>query len=280
MKVSVTTLIENTLGEHLQLHAEHGLSFYVEAGERKFIFDTGSSNLFLKNAELLGIDLKVVDSVFISHGHYDHSGGYNDFRAFRGAEGSELFVRPGFFDKKYGIKNNSVQFLGNAFTREEIEAEGVKVNVLTDNVVEVFPNVFSISGFERNCEIEKVNPRFMIERGEEREIDDFSDEQSIVIRSLKGLVVLVGCSHPGIINILETVKKNFDEKIYAVIGGTHLVEADDARLEYTTEYIINEGIPMVGFSHCSGGDEHLVRMIERLGSRFFHNRTGTMTEFC
>jgi len=278
MKVSITTLVENSLGENKQLQAEHGLSFYVEAGEGSFLFDTGSSAMFLKNAELLGIHPETIKSVFISHGHYDHSGGYKAFLNLA-RKGSELFVRPGFFDKKYGKHMLGSKFLGNAFTKDELVQAGVVVHEIEGDVNEVFPGVYSVTGFERECPFEKINPRFVVERNGSREVDDFSEEQILVIKASKGLVVVLGCSHPGVINILEKVKTVFDEKIHAVIGGTHLVEADTRRIEYTTDYLLKEKIPHIMFCHCSGGPDHLHGLISRLGKAYRHVNTGTVVSF-
>lgn len=279
MKVSITTLVEDSLGENAQLEAEHGLSLYIEAGEATFLFDCGATPLFLKNAEKLGLHPEAISSVLISHGHYDHSGGYNAFVERTGGKGTQLFVRPGFFDKKYGFKKEGEKFLGNAFSRETLTKAGVEVHELQGEVSEVFPGVYSVTGFDRHCPFEKNNPRFTVERDGAREVDDFSDEQILVLKSEKGLVVVLGCSHPGVINILEKVKSVFDEKIHAVIGGTHLVEADAERITHTTDYLLKEKIPNVMVCHCSGGPDHLKELITRLKDTYRPVHTGTVVSF-
>ncbi|MCP4118021.1 MAG: MBL fold metallo-hydrolase [Desulfobacteraceae bacterium] len=275
MKVEITTLVENTLGEHHQLRSEHGLSFLVKAGNATILFDTGASSRFIHNAELLAMDLKAVDQVLISHGHYDHSGGYKAFvdQAFN--RDARLVVKPGFFNKKYGVNGNHSEFLGNGFTREELVAAGVSIEIVHDHVKEVAPGVFSVSGFERTCPMEQLNPRFRIERDGAEVIDEFCDEQVMVVKSEKGLVVVLGCSHPGLINILNSIKGRFEEDIHGVIGGTHLVEANQERLEKTMDFLLDQDIPVIGISHCSGGADRLDYIKSRLGSRFFHNSTGT-----
>jgi len=275
MKIDITTLVENSSGEHLQLASEHGLSFYVRAGETSVLFDTGASGHFMENAALLGLDLGAVSKVLISHGHYDHSGGYRSFMDKEISGKSRLVVKPGFFDRKYGVKANSAEFLGNSFTESMVAARGIGIEVVDEDVREVASGVYSVSGFERTCPMEKLNPRFQVERGGELVQDDFCDEQAMVVRSPKGLIVILGCSHPGLINILDSVKKWFNEKIHAVLGGTHLVEAGQDRLEKTMAYLIAQDIPVIGISHCSGGPEHRRYMESRLQGRFFHNSTGT-----
>jgi 7,8-dihydropterin-6-yl-methyl-4-(beta-D-ribofuranosyl)aminobenzene 5'-phosphate synthase len=279
MKVSITTLVENLAGENRELKAEHGLSFFVEVGDATFLFDTGSSKMCLRNAKSLGIPPAAMRSVLISHGHHDHSGGYKALMSHTRGMGAQLFVKAGFFNPKYGIKNNGPSFLGNAFSKEELVEAGVVVHEITENVVEIFPDVYSIAGFERECPFEKANPRFVVDRNGSCEVDDFSDEQILVIKATKGLVVLLGCSHPGVVNILQKVKTVFQEPIHAVIGGTHLIEADSKRIEYTTDYLLNEKIPNIMFCHCSGGPDHLEGLISRLGNAYGRVNTGTVVSF-
>jgi len=279
MKVSITTLVENLPGENSKLNAEHGLSFFIEAGDASFIFDTGASKMCLRNAKLLGIPPEGMRTVLISHGHHDHSGGYKALLGHTRDKGPQLYVKKGFFDPKYGIKNNGPSFLGNAFSKEDLIQAGVLVHEIIENVVEIFPGVYSVSGFKRECPFEKANPRFVVEREGSCEIDDFSDEQILVIKSAKGLVVVLGCSHPGVVNILAKVTNVFHEPIHAVIGGTHLIEADTKRIEYTTDYLLKEKIPNIMFCHCSGGPDHLEGLISRLGNAYRRVKTGTVISF-
>lgn len=274
MNVEITTLVEDTSGEHLQLQPEHGLSFHIKAGKSTVLFDTGASAAFIQNAKLLSIDLKKVSLVLISHGHYDHSGGYRSFVEQSINKDAKLFVKPGFFNKKYGVQNNYSEYLGNSFTKEELTDAGVSVEIIHEDIKEVAPGIFSVSGFELSSPIEQVNKRFQVEKDGAEVFDNFSDEQVMVVKSKKGLVVVLGCSHPGLINILTTIKKQFKEKIHAVIGGTHLVEADQERLEKSINFLLEQDIPVIGISHCSGGPDYLSYMKSRLGSRFFYNNTG------
>ncbi|MBI9090040.1 MAG: MBL fold metallo-hydrolase [Desulfobacterium sp.] len=275
MKVEITTLVENTAGEHHQLVAEHGLSFHVKAGDTTLLFDTGASSNFIHNAGRLSLDLKAIDQVLISHGHYDHSGGYRDFVDQGFNTDARLLVKPGFFNKKYGVSGSHSEYLGNGFTRKELVGAGVSIEIIHDPVKEVAPGVFSVSGFDRTCPMEQLNPRFRVERDGVEVLDDFCDEQVMVVKSEKGLVIVLGCSHPGLVNILNTVTDRFEEKIHAIIGGTHLVEANQERLGQTMDFLLDQEIPVIGISHCSGGAEQLSFIKSRLESRFFHNSTGT-----
>lgn len=275
MKLEINTLIENSCGEHLKLICEHGLSFFIQAGDTTLLFDTGASSEFIKNAELMSLDLTKINKVVISHGHYDHSGGYPALLDKIKTSNPSLVVKPGFFDKKYGANLLSSEYLGNGFTKKDITDKGIDIETINEDIKEIAPNVFSVSGFVRNCPLEKNDPRFRVVRNGKEVIDDFRDEHSLVIKSDKGLVVILGCSHPGLINMLSTIKTHFKEKIYSIIGGTHLVAADQERLEKTMDYILDIDVPVVGISHCSGGTDHIEYIKSRLKHRFFHNNTGT-----
>lgn len=281
MNLTVTTLVENSLGENTELNTEHGLSFYIVTDTMRCLFDTGATGLFLKNAHTLGVPTDQVTHLFMSHGHYDHSGGYLPWLSQRGDTPTELFVKPGFFHKKYS-KNflGGLRYNGNAFTRADILNRGVTIHEIEETVSEVFPGIYSVSGFSRECDFEPINPKFVVEKKDGTfGVDDFSDEQVLVLKSDQGLVVLIGCAHPGVVNILETVRAHFDEPIHTVIGGTHLVEADETRIEKTTDYLLKAKIPRVMFCHCSGSPEHLHTLIARLGETYQTNPTGTTVRF-
>lgn len=102
MSVNITTLIENSPGEHHALHAEHGLSFFIEKDDHKFLFDTGQSGRIIENAAQLRIDLTSIEYVVLSHGHYDHTGGLQALTTI--TKDFNLILGQGFFDQKYGCK--------------------------------------------------------------------------------------------------------------------------------------------------------------------------------
>ena len=279
MDLAITTLVENSRGDNKHLQAEHGLSFHVVAGETSFLFDTGASSLFLDNAKSLGIPVEATTNVVISHGHYDHSSGYPAWLDLVDPTETHLFVKPGFFDPKFCQNLVGLRTNGNPFTREDIQGRGVTIHELQDNVTELFPGVHSISGFPRSCPFEPTDPRYLVSHNGSLTGDDFSDEQALVLESKEGLVVLLGCSHPGVINIIDKVKATFSEPIHAIIGGTHLVVANESRIKQTAERLVDEKIPKVMFSHCSGSPEHLGSLISQLGDTFCMNNTGTAVTF-
>jgi len=272
MSVEITTLVENSQGEHTGLQIEHGLSFLIETDQAKILFDTGRSEAFIHNAEKLNKDLHTVSHVVLSHGHYDHSGGFRSFVNLEGRDAFTLYTGAGFFVPKYARFNASYQYLGNDFDEQFLLEKGIENHTVSKKEL-IAPSVWVITDFIRPHREETIHPRFVLKDGEGWQPDLFTDEVSVVVETEKGLVVIVGCSHPGILNMLDTVNGLFDEKIYAVLGGTHLVEADHARTVATMRAFAERKIEVLGISHCSG-PEAIALAIEN-SSIHFHNKTGS-----
>ena len=270
MSLKITTLIENTQGEHLALKTEHGISFCIETDGKKIIFDTGSTDSFIYNSKLLNIDLSDTDFVVLSHGHYDHSGGLKSLINL--TDSFRLYVGSGFFNEKYALRNNSYEFLGNDFTEEYLKQKSIKFEVLGNQLTQLTESVYIITSFDRTFDDEKINPRFVVRRENRFERDDFSDEVMIAVDTPRGLVIVLGCSHPGVKNMISTAVKLLKKPVHAVIGGTHLVESKGEALKKSVKYII-DNVEVIGVSHCTGAEA--MGELSGAGNRYFHNRTGS-----
>lgn len=260
----ITALVENRAGSHQGLRNEHGLSLYIEKDETRLLFDTGQSDALLHNAERMGINLSTVDRVVLSHGHYDHTGGV---RALTG-----LGVRPhfffgsGFFDSKYFWNGSSYEFLGNDFDEGFLSAMKIPYTVVLENVLEIAPDIFLLSNFPRVHPTEIPNARFFVRRGGRFEQDTFTDEILLAIKTTGGLAVFLGCSHPGMCNMLDAVVARLNAPIALLIGGAHLVDAGHERRDRSLDYIRNlQERAAIGLSHCTG-EEVFERLQREEGS--------------
>jgi 7,8-dihydropterin-6-yl-methyl-4-(beta-D-ribofuranosyl)aminobenzene 5'-phosphate synthase len=269
--IRITTLIENSPGEHLSLRHEHGLSFCIEKEGRTVLFDTGQSGSFIENAAKLRIDLSTLDCAVLSHGHYDHSGGLRDLITVTNR--FELVVGKGFFNEKYAERNGGYEFLGNNFTEDFLKERRIRYGELAAPVRELIPGVFVLGNFPRIYPDELINPRFKLLTQGEFVPDTFDDEIMVVADTHKGLVALLGCSHPGMRNLLDAAKTRFNKPIFAVLGGTHLVEASQDSRRTSIEYLRSGDIGMIGVSHCTG--QGAMNLLDESASRYFHNRTGS-----
>lgn len=280
-KTHITTLIENHPNVSNTLESEHGISFLIKYGDTTVLFDTGQSEKFLANARELNEDLRAIDHVVISHGHYDHTNGL-PFLADTVTADFTLHVHQDFFDPKYATDGKtdaeSVSYKGCSWTREWAEKTVTGLDLITGNGRELVPGLHIVTNFDHPHPLEVKNPRFVVRRpgSEKLEVDDFRDEIAVVLETDNGLIVLVGCSHPGIMNILDTVSARFTAPVYAVLGGTHLVEAQGERLKEALGYLSNGNIGKLGLSHCTG--DEAMDALEKSSSVFYRNVTGVGLE--
>lgn len=247
--IILRTLLENQLSQNRALTAEHGLSFLVETEGKKILFDCSAGKAARQNAKKMNVSLKDVDYVVLSHSHYDHAGGYPDM-VEHGVR-APLITGPQFFEEKYACDGGKYVYLGCGFGQEFLKKNKIRHQVCEETIT-LFPGCHVVGGFERKYEFEKAPARFVRQTPAGMTADDFADEVCLVLESEKGLFVIVGCSHPGILNMLKTIKKRFDRPVYAVFGGSHLVEADEERLSMTMDILRNMGISIAGFNHCTG----------------------------
>lgn len=271
--MKITTLIENQAGEDENLHTEHGLSVYVEVDGKHILFDTGQSGNFIDNAKELNIDLKKLDYVIISHGHYDHSGGFE--RLVKEINPNiKLYIGNGFFNKKYSlISEDNYEYIGNPFDESFLKEKKIPTEYINQDVINITENLSIFTNFNRKKEFENTNQDMYLKENGKYKKDIFLDEISMGIKTDKGLFVIVGCSHVGIVNILDTIIQRTNMNIYALIGGTHLIKEDNEKINKTIEYIKEKNIKLVGACHCTG-KQGLTMLSQQLEENFINNNTG------
>lgn len=211
----IKTLVENT-SISKDFGNEHGLSLYIQTNVLKILFDVGASKLFLKNAEKLGVNITDVDFLVISHGHYDHGGGLKTF--FKENTKAKVFLHHLAFEKHYAIRpNDKLDFIGL-----EDELKQNKQIVFTSdrfyirNGIQVFSNVV-----QREAQ-PKLNIGLLTEQNERMIADAFAHEQNLIIEEDGKTLLVTGCAHNGIINILEHFQEIKGCMPDFVIGGFHL----------------------------------------------------------
>lgn len=250
---TVTSLKVTTLSTMLanQGIGEWGYSALVEVDGRKILFDTGRRpETVLQNAEELGIDLSEVEEVVLSHNHGDHTGGLVTLRkklkGYNPKVMSKIHVGEGIFEQRINFRNRMLEI------KEELEADGVTFIVYKEKS-ELFPGVWITGPIERVHPEKNYGGRAKIATKEGTKIDDIPEDQSLVINTEKGFVLIAGCGHAGIINTLEFVNSHIQEKsTYAIIGGFHLVNATDQDLEWTAKKLEGFGISKIVGAHCTG----------------------------
>lgn len=235
--LKINILTDNTAGG--QFLAEHGLSYLVEIDNDKILFDTGHSDVFLKNAEKLKINIEnEVKTVVLSHGHWDHGNGLKHLKD------KTLITHPASFSERYRKADHTI--VGLDFTKDEI----VKLFTLkaSKDALQLTKNLFFLGEIPRNSDFESQSTSFEFADGSDDFIPDDSAMAAIVNDEL---VVITGCSHSGICNICEHAKKVTGvHKIKAVIGGFHLKFQDEQTIK-TIEYFNKNKVDTVLPSHCT-----------------------------
>lgn len=246
----ITALMDDKPPKNAALLSEHGLSFFVEYENLRLLFDCGMTSAAQENAQTLGIHLNALDGVILSHSHYDHAAGFRSL-AERNFSIPCLYTGPGFFEPKFAWKEGQLRDLSCGFDLGFLKEHAIAHREIT-GAVQIHPGVWLISGFPRVHEFETIPDRFVLKTASGLVHDAFSDEVCMALEVEGGLAVLVGCSHPGILNMLCHIQKILDKPIRAVFGGTHLVEANAQRIETTVDALQKMGLEILGLSHCSG----------------------------
>lgn len=250
--MKITSLIENNLGGSKDLDIEHGLSLYIEADDKKVLFDTGKSGNFIDNANQLKINLKNLDYVVISHGHNDHSGGLERLIEEINPD-IKIYLGGGFFNEKYSLREDgNYQYTGSPFDQDFLKNNNIYWEYAKDDIINISDNLLLFTNFNRREEFENTNESMYLKEGHKYVKDMFLDEVSLGIKTDKGLVIVVGCSHVGIVNIIDTIITRTNMNIYAILGGTHLVKEDDEKINKVIEYFIDNDIKTLAACHCTG----------------------------
>jgi 7,8-dihydropterin-6-yl-methyl-4-(beta-D-ribofuranosyl)aminobenzene 5'-phosphate synthase len=275
MGLQITTLSENTAGLGNFL-GEWGLSILVETAGAKILFDTGQSISASHNADLLGIDLSKINKIVLSHGHYDHTGGLLPILR-RMKKEIETIAHPDIWQAKYATRQDEERYIGIPCHRQTLERLGANFK-LSKKAVRITDNIMTSGEIPMVTDYEKIEPYLVVKEGKRFLPDKLLDDQALVIKTRKGLVVILGCAHRGIINTLYHAQKITRVKaINMVVGGCHLMDATEERIWLTIAALKELGVQRIGVSHCTGLPASAI-MAQEFGDRFFFNNAGTIID--
>lgn len=228
---------------------EHGLAFYIQAGDLKILYDTGqSSDVLLHNASLAGVSLRGLDCIVLSHGHYDHSGGLQ--KVLEMNKGVNLILHPAAFEKKFARDQNMIKDIGLPLGLDYLEMN-------CSLAIQSGPSDLG-GGISTTGEIERITPyetpqsNLLVEKEGLLVTDQVCDDQSLILRIEDTTMLLCGCCHAGIVNTVASVKSKSGSYPSIIVGGLHLNAADPARLTATAKALSAAGIKKVISGHCSG----------------------------
>lgn len=269
----IKTLLENEAISD-EFLTEHGLSLYIETEKRKIVFDTGASNKFIMNAKTLDLNLRDADMAILSHGHYDHGGGLLDFLDMN--QDALIYIQEEAFIPHGAIKED-----------EEIRDAGIDIKIRENDRVKIVnkdiffdDDLILFSDIQGEDLLPRGNDNLFMKKGEIWEKDDFKHEQNLIIKEGSNSVLIVGCSHKGIVNILKQAQKISDLPITHVVGGFHLKDLDlndsidrDFLKDISDRLLDSGAVFYTG--HCTGRDQ-FYKLKETMKDRINELSTGTI----
>ncbi len=260
MRTRITVIIDNIPNGDLQ--GEWGLSLLVRYGDRNILVDAGSSDAFAENMKKLGLEIGDVDAAVLSHAHYDHSLGMarffsdNDKAPFllREGAGENCYAKKFFFRKYIGIPKGILKKYGD------------RIRMISGDH-ELYEGAWLIP--HKTEGLESIGRREMmyVRHGLRFLPDDFAHEQSLVLDTDKGLVIINSCSHGGAVNIINEVAATFpDKKVYGIIGGFHLFNKSEAEIREVCRGLRQTGVEYICTGHCTKERAYKI-MREELGDK-------------
>ncbi len=258
--ITITILVDNRANEGLV--AEHGFSAWIETAGRRILFDTGQGVALAQNADALGVALSSAHALILSHGHYDHTGGVS--LVVERAPAVQVYCHPAANGHRYAVRDgvarpidmphSSVSALAN------LPAERLH---WTERAREIAPGIGLSGPIPRRTDYENVGGPFFLDI-QGKHADPVEDDMALWLRTERGLVVVLGCGHAGIINTLDhALRVGGSSHIHAVLGGFHLREASDSRIDRTLSALGKLAPDVIVPCHCTGE-----RPIEALKSVF------------
>ena len=268
METRITVLCDNSISRS-GFVGEHGFACMIERGGEKYLFDTGPGISLPMNLKTLNMDLEDLRRVFISHGHYDHTGGL--LWAVQQKGGTEVVAHPAVFSRHMvmdpGAPDRPPRYIGFPVSQTELEASGA-VFTFIDHTVEVAPGIWFVSGIERDPEKIPKDTRLVVSENDRFVPDPVEDDASLLIETDGSPVLVLGCAHSGVLNILDHVREKMGvERLRSILGGTHLMFYGPAHLSRAMDEFERFSVEQVGVSHCTGFDA-AVKLSNRFGDRF------------
>ena len=261
--MKIISLLENTAKTE-GLCASHGLSLYIETPKHKILFDMGPDEGFLRNAEMLGVDLTAVDIAILSHGHYDHGGGMAAF--LEKNDRARVYIRENAFENYVALEQEGERFIGIDWRLKESGRV-----VLTEESLRIDEELLLFADVPRDFDTGDSSGRLFRRTAGGLFLDGFTHEQDLLITAEGKTVLVAGCAHRGIVNILSAAKARLGSLPDATFGGFHLFQLEegnptsDALIDLTAKTLL-PGETVYHTGHCTG--EYAYRRLKTaLGDR-------------
>jgi len=273
MEVKLITLSENTAAGPGFI-SEWGLSILVQVNELNVLFDTGLSFAAVRNADKLGVDFRSIHKIILSHGHADHTGGLQE--VLRRTGKVEVVAHPAIWVPKYKTDSSGKNAVYNGIPFARDELENLVSFELSNGPVQISKELMTTGEVPITTDFENIEANYWVKKTGTLQHDSMPDDLALIAKMEKGLLIVLGCAHRGIINTIRHAQKLTGEKrVYAVVGGTHLYPKSDVQIEKTIQALLEIGVQKIGVSHCTGLYASM-QLAQAFGDQFFFNNAGSV----
>ena len=269
--ITIRILVDNKANADLM--KEHGFAAWIEAFGYRILFDTGQGKALPHNSAALGCDLSLADALILSHGHYDHTGGLE--HVLKHNPDIKIYCHSHVVHTRYSIQDGTApQDISMPQSDRSVIFSLPKEQVCwTNHPQRIYANIGLSGPIPQIHPLEKINVPFFLDPEGTRP-DPIEDDMALWIQSDRGLIIITGCCHSGLINTVNHIRRiSGQERITTIIGGLHLANASSQRLEATCKLLKAWDIDTIIPCHCTG-DEAVAFMQNELGQKVIPGYAG------
>lgn len=277
--MKATVVMDNSVptNQRIPFRGEHGFSLLLEHESKKILFDTGQTAAVVHNLSLLHVQPSEIDALVLSHGHYDHTGGLYHLLQ-HGRKRYPLYAHSDIFTPRFSVTKDSRHFVGMPYVKDQFTTLGVEWQ-LGKEPRELAPNLWFSGQIPRRTDFEPGDTRLVTCCGDEDCPDQIIDDISLYYLTGKGLVVIGGCTHSGLVNTVSYgLELTGAKRLYGWIGGTHLGPVGTEQQTKTLDTLESFQPEFVMAGHCTGFPM-MAELSRRFGSRFIPAFVSATAEF-
>ncbi len=276
---TVQILCDNNIGR-MDFMGEHGFAALIEHRDKTYLLDTGQGLTLPHNVKNGDVDLQTIEAILLSHGHFDHTGGLSWVLEQTGSK--SVIAHPGVFAEHMARTDvnplTAPRYVGPPKSQSVYEAEGAEFE-FKQKTEEITPGFHFITGYERRPELTPGDKKLLLPEGKDYIADPIAEDANLLLETDSGPVLVLGCAHGGVLNIMAHIEEKFGIKqLHAVLGGTHLMFYEPEQIQKVIETFEELDVMVVGVSHCTGHQAGMM-LAHHFKDRFHQAAAGNIFVF-